>query len=248
MEQQDTHGNPWFTVSIGLIGLIIGYSLASGIHLSTAGTVAQVQPTAAQPQPAAPSDQDMTPPSTEGGLVLGKEDAPLTLIEFSDFQCPFCRKWIRETEDQIKKQYVDTGKVKIVFREYPLSFHPGAMPAARALECAKEQGMDKGWAMHDTLFAEQDKKDPSGQMVQFTDDDLKTWAKSIAGLDQKQWNDCYTSNKYDAKINKDEADGTAAGVTGTPGFWVLGPNGKQHLISGAYPFSEFQSTFDDFLK
>ncbi len=246
MEQQSTHGNPWFTVSIGLIGLIVGYSLASGMKVSS-GTAQVVQaPTAAAP--AAPSDQDLTPPSLEGGLVLGKADAPVTLLEFSDVQCPFCRKWVRETEDLIRKNYVETGKVKIVFRHYPLNFHPGAMPAAMAIECAAEQSQDAGWKMHDALFAEQDKKDPSGNMVSFTTDDIKTWAKSIAGLNQASFATCLDSNKYADKINQDMADGSAGGISGTPGFWVLGPDGEQRLISGAYPYSEFQAAFDEFLN
>lgn len=249
MEQQSTHGNPWFTVSVGLIGLIVGYSLASGMKVSS-GTaqVAQVPSAVAPAAPEAPSDQDLTPPSTEGHLTLGKEDAPVTLLEFSDVQCPFCRKWIRETEDQIKTNYVDTGKVKVVFRHYPLNFHPGAMPAAQAIECAKEQSMALGWKMHDALFDEQDKKDPSGQMVNFTADDIKAWAKAISGMNSASFNECLTSGKYAEKVNQDMADGTAGGISGTPGFWVLGPDGQQKLISGAYPYSEFQAAFDSFLN
>lgn len=246
MEQQSTHGNPWFTVSIGLIGLIVGYSLASGMKVSS-GTAQVAQAPTAQ-APAAPSDQDMTPPSLEGGLVKGEADAPVTLLEFSDVQCPFCRKWVRETEDLIRKNYVETGKVKVVFRHYPLNFHPGAMPAAMAIECAAEQSADYGWKMHDALFDEQDKKDPSGNMVNFTADDIKTWAKTVSGMNQTTFASCLDSNKYADKINQDMADGSAGGISGTPGFWVLGPDGQQRLISGAYPYSEFQAAFDEFLN
>ncbi len=245
MEQQSTHGNPWFTVSVGLIGLIVGFSLASGLKVSSGTAQVAQAPTAAAPE--APSDQDLTPPSIEGGLVLGKADAPVTLLEFTDVQCPFCRKWVRETEEQIRKNYVETGKVKIVLRHYPLNFHPAAMPSAQAIECAKEQSMDLGWKMHDALFDEQDKKDPSGQMVSFTADDIKAWAKSISGLNTATFNECLTSGKYAEKVNQDMADGSAGGISGTPGFWVLA-DGKQKLISGAYPYSEFQAAFDGFLN
>ncbi len=243
MEQQNTHGNPWFSVSIGLIGLIVGYSLASGVKVST--TTAQVTPPSVALAADETSDQDLTPPSIDGGLVLGQADAPITLLEFSDVQCPFCRKWVRETEKLIRENYVDTGKVKIVFRHYPLNFHPGAMPAAVAIECAKEQSMDLGWKMHDAIFAEQDKKDPSGQMVSFTATDLKDWAKGIAGLNQATFTSCLDTNKYATKVNEDMAAGSAGGISGTPGFWVLA-DGKQKLISGAYPYSEFQAAFDEF--
>ncbi len=91
--------------------------------------------------------------SVDDDPVLGKSDAPVTIIEFSDFQCPYCLRWWEETLPQIKQAYIDTGKVRLIYRDFPLAFHPGAEPAALAANCAHEQG--KYWEMHDKIFEEQ---------------------------------------------------------------------------------------------
>lgn len=153
--------------------------------------------------------------SGEGVATLGQNDAPITIVEFSDFQCPFCRNFWQDTLPSIKKDYIDTGKARIVYRNFPLSFHPGAKPAAEAADCAGEQG--KFWGMHDKIFAEQTKL---GQgTVNFTSDDLKKWATAI-GLDKTKFNACLDSEKYASEVEKDLAEGTADGVSGTPSFFV----------------------------
>lgn len=100
--------------------------------------------------------KDVVKVSVDDDPVLGKADAPVTLIEFSDFQCPFCRAFWKEALQQIKKDYIDTGKAKFVYRDFPLSFHPLAKPYALAANCANDQG--KFWEMHDKIFEEQAKK------------------------------------------------------------------------------------------
>ena len=188
------------------------------------------------PPPAAP---DLVPPTADDDPVLGNADAPVTLIEFSDFQCPFCRKLWKETLPEIKKNYIDTGKAKLVYRDFPLSaIHPAAQAAAEAGECADDQG--RFWEMHDKIYAEQDKK---GQgTVQFEIADLKKWAAQI-GLNISDFNNCLDSNKYKEEVEKDMADGQASGVTGTPGTFV---NGK--LIKGAVPYSTFSQEIEAALK
>lgn len=176
--------------------------------------------------------------SVDDDAVLGKNDAPVTIIEFSDFQCPFCRSFWKNALAQIIKEYIDTGKAKLVFRDYPLSFHPMGVPSAEAAECAKEQG--KFWEMHDIMFEEQEKLGEG--TVQYTVDDLKKWAAKI-GVNTTQFNNCVDSEKYKAEIEKDAADGGAAGVTGTPAIFI---NGR--LIAGAQPFSVFKTVIDDELK
>jgi len=159
--------------------------------------------------------------------VLGSEDAPVTMIEFSDYECPFCARYFTQTYDQIKKTYVDTGKVKIVFRDFPLSFHPKAQKAAEAAECAGEQG--KYWEMHDKLFENQQTLDIIS---------LKRYANEI-GLNIAEFSPCLDSGQMAAEVKKDFSDGQAAGVRGTPAFFI---NGR--LISGAQPFSAFQQAID----
>ncbi|MBI2068541.1 MAG: DsbA family protein [Candidatus Yanofskybacteria bacterium] len=177
--------------------------------------------------------------SVDDDPMLGNPKAKITLVEFSDFQCPFCRSFWRDTLPLIKSEYIDTGKVRFVYRDFPLSFHPGAMPAAQAAECAREQ--DKFWEMHDKIFSEQAKQ--GSGTIQFPETDIKKWASQISGLDLNKWNECIASKKYKSEVEKDLKDGTAYGVSGTPTVFI---NGKP--VVGAQPFSAFKAEIDALLK
>jgi len=157
--------------------------------------------------------------------VKGPENAPVTLIEFSDFQCPFCKR-AEPTVKQLLDQYGD--KIRFAYLDYPLSFHPRAMPASIAAHCAAEQG--KYWQMYDNLLKEQ------GDL---SDDDLKKRAGTV-GVDAAKFNACYDSKKPEASIKKTFDDGAAAGVTGTPSFFV---NGR--MLVGAKPIEEFRTIIDE---
>jgi len=200
-----------------------------------------------QQQPRVDQPSGIVKVSIDDDPAFGSKNAPLTLIEFSDFQCPFCRLFWRDTLPQITKEYIDTGKLKFVYRDFPLSSHPAAEPSAQAAECADDQG--KFLAMHDKIFQEQAKQ---GQgTVQFTSQDIKTWASQI-GLNTLKFNQCLDSGKYADEVEKDLADGSAAGIEGTPGFFI----GKSDssgvingtLISGAQPFSAFKAVIDQILS
>ncbi len=191
-----------------------------------------------QPQAVAP-----VPVSIDDDAILGDKDASVTIIEFSDYQCPFCRKFWTETMPQLKKNYIDTGKVRFVYRDFPLGFHPNAGPAAEAAECAREVGgSDEAYyKMHDKIFQEQNKLDggdPNTGPVQSTVSegwDLKKWAKDL-GYDIGS---CLDSGKYTDEVQNDESDGQASGVQGTPGFFI---NGQP--LSGAQPYSVFKQMID----
>jgi protein-disulfide isomerase len=179
-------------------------------------------------------EEEKTEVSADDDPVLGRSDAPVTIVEFSDFQCPFCRKFWSDTLPQIKKEYIDTGKAKLVYRDFPLDFHAGAKPAAEGTECAEDQG--KFWELHDKIFQEQDKQ---GQgTIQFTKADVVKWAGQI-GLDMAKFNQCLNAGKYKAEVEKDIADGVAAGVSGTPTLFI---NGKK--VVGAQPFAAFKAIID----
>ena len=177
--------------------------------------------------------------SPDDDPVAGSADAKVTIIEFSDFQCPFCRKFWGETLPLIKKNYLDKGLVKFVYRDFPLTaIHPMAQTAAEAAECADEQG--RFWDMHDKIFSEQDKLGEG--TVSFALVDLKDWAAEV-GLDGEKFNSCLISGKYKDEVLKDLADGTAAGVTGTPTMYI---DGKQ--VAGAQPYETFRLAIDEALK
>jgi protein-disulfide isomerase len=226
-----------------LIGAVI---IAGSILYVGSGQTASIAGAQNTPEPSASPTKIADPSKLFGGedAVLGNANAKVTIVEFSDFQCPYCRKFFVDTYQQLKKTYIDTGKVKLIFRHFPLSFHDAAKPAALATACAKDQG--KFWEMHDTLFAQQQKQEAGPTVVTktvtFSVSDIKSWAKDI-GLDMPKFNSCFDSNKYGAKIDADSAAGQSFGVEGTPSFFI---NGK--ILVGAQPFSEFKSLIDAELK
>jgi len=155
----------------------------------------------------------------------GGAKAPVTIVEFSDYQCPFCKRG----EDSVQKVVETYGdKVRIVFRDYPLPFHPQARPAAEAANCAHDQG--KFWEYNKKLFANQ------GSL---SETNYKAWAKEL-GLDTAKFDECLAKKTHSAKIDKDIADGAAAGVNGTPAFFI---NGRS--LSGAQPFEKFKEVIDN---
>ena len=197
------------------------------------------------PAPTLPSQPSQVTASVDDDAVLGDKNAPVTIIEFSDYQCPFCRKFWTETFNQIKKDYIDTGKVKFLYMDFPLSsIHPAAEPAAEAAECAREvgKGDEAYYKMHDKIFQESNKLDggdpitgPVKGTAQFGATELKKWAKDLGyNIDS-----CLDSGKYKSEIAKDQADGASYGVQGTPAFFV---NGK--LLSGAQPYAAFKQVID----
>lgn len=162
----------------------------------------------------------------------GSETAPVTIVEFSDYQCPFCRSFYNSTLPQLRREYVDTGKVRFIYKDFPLSFHPQARRYAEAARCAGDQG--KYFDMHDKIFQEQEKLGQGTVDVPFD----KQWAADL-GLDTTAFDTCLDSGKYAQAVQQDFADGVAVGVSGTPTFFV---NGQQ--IVGAQPYSVFKQAID----
>ncbi|MFH1401034.1 MAG: thioredoxin domain-containing protein [Nanoarchaeota archaeon] len=207
---------------VGSLSGKIGTAPADDAVVKDDGTDVQAPPPTA---PVAPK-VDMTK-LLDDDAVRGDAKAPITIVEFSDYECPFCARFYTQTLGQIETNYIDTGKAKLIFRDFPLSFHPQAQKAAEAAECAGEQG--KYYDMHDLLF---------GSGVAGGVDGFKQYAADI-GLDTTAFDTCLDSGKMAAETAKDMQDGAAAGISGTPGFII---NGRQ--ISGACPFATFQAALD----
>jgi protein-disulfide isomerase len=172
--------------------------------------------------------------------VMGNPDAKVTIIEFGDYQCPICRLFWKETLPRIRKEYIDTGKVKLVFRDFPLSVHPMAAAAAMATECADEQGLF--WEYHDKVYREQDRRAREGEVAEFRLNDLKRWAADTK-LDAAAFNDCLDSGKYKQEVAADYATAIGLGLGGTPVFFI---NGR--AIFGTQPFATFQKVLEEELK
>ncbi len=171
--------------------------------------------------------------------ILGNANAKVTIVEFSDFQCPFCKRYFDDAGKQVQEKYINTGKAKLAYRHYPLTtIHPNAQKAAEASECANEQG--KFWEYHDLLFGQQETWSPQSAtdvLTSFTD------LSGQAGLDTTKFRACLDSQKYKKNVDDDAAAGTTAQVDGTPAFFVNG-----NRITGAQPFSEFQKVIEQELK
>jgi len=200
----------------------------------------QVTPQAARAPTAAEAVDLML--NVEGAPFKGEKTAKVTVVEFTDYQCPFCSRYFRQTWPQLDQDYVKTGKVKFVLRDLPLeALHPQAFKAAEATHCAAEQG--KYWEMHDRLFANQ------GALGR---KDLSGYAQAL-GLDVAAFDKCVESGKGAERIRKDVADSDKAGARGTPTFFLglTGPNSSEvkavRVIRGAHPYATFKEALDSLL-
>jgi protein-disulfide isomerase len=196
--------------------------------------------------PAGPKRKTPTPfkpqdLGVEGAPFLGSADAPVTIVEFTDYQCPFCKRHAKGTMSQLVKEYVDSGKVKYILRAFPLkSIHPQAYKLSQAALCANDQG--KYWEMHDRFFGVK-----------------KTSPKTIyadveaLGLDSATFKECYDSGKYVKTVDKDIADGSKLGVRGTPSFFFgkTAGSSKIHataMLRGAQGFPQFKAEIEKLLN
>lgn len=206
-----------------------------GINTDGAPSAQQAQQ-AAVPNASAPVKANVT----AGNLpTLGNNNAKVLVVEWADYQCPFCEKFFTDTYPQIKKDYIDTGKIKFAFRDFSFLGQPGTDPAgdestnaANAARCAGDQG--KYWEYHDYLYSHQGQEDQGA----FSKDNLKQYATTL-GLDANKFNSCVDNNSHVSDVQADTQAGKTAGVTGTPTVYV---NGTQ--LVGALPYAQFKQALD----
>ncbi len=225
MPDENSKTSPIKIVSIALatfvLGIIVGSALSSGS--GPAGEmIVKNQP--AEEKPAAISLQ--------GEPYVGNKNAPVVIVEFSDLQCPFCKRAHDTAFQEIKKNYIDTGKVLYVVKDFPLSFHDNADDAASAVACAQEQG--KYWEMRDAIFENQASWSQSSDARK----QFKQYAQS-AGLNQAGFDSCIDSAKYSEEVQADIAEGSSMGVDGTPAFFINGIK-----LSGAQPYQAFEKLIE----
>lgn len=240
---------------VAILFYVAGYLTHSLLPFASGDGGGRTQPSsaAAQPQPQNPGGQAQTgeavpsqgatggPTTGEPERIavevgdapfLGPADAPVTIVEFSDYQCPFCKRFRDQTFDQLLATY--EGKVRFAYREFPLSsIHPEAQKASEAALCAGDQ--EQYWRMHDELFARQAEWANSPTAV----DTFKAFAAEM-GLDTDQFNECLDTDTYSERVLADFQDGTRYGVRGTPTFFI---NGR--VLVGAQPLSAFQQIIDE---
>ncbi len=205
-------------------------------------------PTNNAPAPQSPTDNGVpVKVSVDDDPVLGDKNAKITLIDFSDYECPFCKRHFTDTYPQLKKDYIDTGKVKMVFRDLPLNFHANAAREAEAAEWARKQGGDAVYFQyHDQIFTKTTSNGTGLALEQ-----LPIIAKDLK-LDVNQFQKCLDSGEFKSEVEKDLADAAKVGATGTPTFFI-GRSTADGVIDGikivgAQPFSAFKAIIDEKLK
>ena len=231
------------------ISLIHGPSLAIGavisavvlviVFLSFDGVNSQseliMQPTpTVEPQGPAKITQETF--LSNGSPILGDSNAPVTLVEFGDYQCHFCNVFFHSTEGDILKNYVETGKVRMIFKDYNI-IGPDSVNASHGAHCASDQGMF--WEYHDILY-----NNWTGENNGWaSSENLLRFAQEI-GLDVEQWSKCMVDGNHSQIIVASNDDARALELTGTPAFFVIGPDGKVTKLFGAQPYETFERTFE----
>ena len=175
-----------------------------------------------------------------GSPILGDNNAPVTLVEFGDYQCHFCNVFFHTTEDKIVQKYVETGKVKIIFKDYNI-IGPDSVNASHGAHCANEQGLF--WEYHDILYSNWTGENNGWA----SSENLLKFAKEL-NLDLDQWSDCMINGNNSQTILASNEDAKALELTGTPAFFVIGPDGETTRLFGAQPFETFENIFEKELK
>ena len=231
--------NGVFQINKGKIQVIVPSSKSTSVSAAALG--------AASPQPA-PSEPPQIQKITVGdGPILGSKDAKVTLVEFSDYECPFCKRHFDQTWPDLKKNYIDSGKVKLVYRNLPLPFHQNAEKEAEAALCARDQGGDDVYfKFHDQVFTR-----TTSNGTGFALEKLAPLATEL-GLNSSQFQQCLDSGKFKDYVAKDLAYANQVGANGTPTFFIGKSSSSGQIdgtiIVGAQPYSVFQSEIDALLK
>jgi protein-disulfide isomerase len=197
--------------------------------------------------PAAPKEPtpeevfaQLTTPTIPAANALGSPDAKITIVEFGDYLCTYCHRFHQETKDQLVADYVDTGKVQFMFKDFPINDHlaGGSSLGARASYCAADQG--KFWAFHDGMY-----HNWGGEKAGWiTKENMLTYARNAGVEDIDQFKSCLDSNKYADVVRENYRLAQTVGLSGTPSFIIIPEEGQPHLFRGAYPYSAFQSVLD----
>ncbi len=175
-----------------------------------------------------------------GSPILGDPNAPVTLIEFGDYQCHFCNVHFHNTEHRLLENFIKTGKVKMIFKDFTI-IGPDSVNAAHGTHCANDQ--DKFWEYHDILYSNWTGENNGWA----SSDNLLKFAQEIE-LDIDQWSDCMIDEKYSHIISNSSKDARELGITGTPAFFVIGPDNEITRISGAQPYESFEKIFNSELE
>jgi len=220
-----------------LITSIVIMGIFFGFNQNETGLVLEPTPTVEQMGPAKVT---MSTFLDNGSPILGSPNAPVTLVEFGDYQCHFCNVFFHSTEDEILQTYVETGKVKMIFKDFNI-IGPDSVNASHGAHCAKDQGLF--WEYHDILYSNWTGENNGWA----SSENLLKFAQEI-NLDIDQWSECMVNGDNSQIILSSNENARSLELTGTPAFFVIGPDGKTTRLFGAQPFETFENIFEVELK
>jgi protein-disulfide isomerase len=228
---------PSFGIGVGVVVVMIAiffFIFGQNIMKVTSPELASQNP----PNPTQKATLDVL--TSNSSPILGSKDAPITMIEFGDYQCLYCHKFFNNTESGIIKNYIDTGKVKMIFKDFTI-IGQDSVTAANAAHCAQEQG--KFWEYHDALY-----NNWSGENTGWASaTNLVQYAKQVS-LNSDQFNQCMTQAKYMQVVQGSVSDANTLGLTGTPDFFIIAPDNSVTKVVGAEPYEVFDQIFKSKLQ
>lgn len=224
-------------IAITLASIFVAYFALNNLNQEKPLTIEQTPEIAQTSQPQKYKKEIFT---ENASPYLGNMDAPITMVEFGDYQCFFCNRYFHETEPDVLKTYVETGKVKVLFKDFTI-IGPDSINAANAAHCANEEG--KFWEYRDTLYNHWTGENNGWA----SSENLFGFAKEL-GLNTENFNKCMLESRYKDVIVASNNDAKILGLDGTPGFFIIGPDNKVTSIGGAQPFDVFKRIFNSELN
>ncbi len=231
------HG-PSLAIGTGIASIVIIIAFL-GFNGISNETELMIEPTPTMEQ-AGPPKVTMSTFLENGSPILGNPSAPITLVEFGDYQCHFCNVFFHSTENDILQNYVETGKVRMIFKDYNI-IGPDSINASHGAHCADEQGLF--WEYHDILYSNWTGENNGWA----ASENLLKFAQEV-GLDIDKWSECMINASYSQTILASNEDARSLELTGTPAFFVIGPDGEVTRLFGAQPYATFENVFDAELK
>ena len=225
--------------SFAIIAIIVG-AVGVGIGAYTIVNVSTNLDQQSSIAPADTSDQGLHSLMLNGSPVLGSMDAPITIIEYGDYQCPNCQRFATQIKPLIVENYINTGQVKLVFKDFTI-YGNDSVNGAIATYCAGEQ--NKFWELHDYIYENQGAVNSGWLSI----NNIKKFASEV-GLGMQQFNTCFDERKYNQQVTENFEQGKSIGITGTPTFIIINSDGEAKAVPGAQPYTVFKQVLDEMLE